>query len=103
MTDLKVIGTTTAWNLIGFEGSEWDIERALGVEWSMGGRTDALVRVKGGRTLYENVDYNDSTPGDKVRLAYLRSGHDGLHLFTRWVDGDTILEVLAPGPESTVT
>ena len=92
---LNVLGETTAWMLIGFEGSESDIEQMLGIEHDMDGKTLAHVRIKGGRTLYENVDFNDSTRGDKVRLGRLDS-KDGLHPVYRWVHGDTILEVVVP-------
>lgn len=60
----------TAWELIGFYGQ---------------------VKVKGGRTVYESVDYRDDTPGTKVRLARLG---ENLRQINRWVDPDTELEVI---------
>jgi hypothetical protein len=89
-----VAGETTAWLAIGFEGSPDDVARLteVEVEW-----TDALayLRIKGGRALYEDAIYHDSTRGDKVKLGRLDTSA-GLNPVYRYVDGDTILEVLIP-------
>lgn len=70
----------TAWDLIGFDGSE------------------GLVRIKGGRTLYEAVDYNDARGGQTVKLARLvtviHNGQPRLRQINRYVDPDTELEVI---------
>lgn len=73
------VGTvSTAWDLIGFDGSD--------------GKS---VRVVGGRTLYEAVVYNDLTPGYNVRLDRLKLGRRGMRVVNRYVDPDTLLEVVA--------
>jgi hypothetical protein len=70
-----------AWDLIGFDGR------------------DGSVRIKGGRALYESVDYNDTTPGEQVRLSRLDQvkcddGRWRLRQVDRYVAPDTILEVV---------
>jgi hypothetical protein len=69
--------TTTAWDLIGFDGSD--------------GKS---VRVVGGRTLYEAVVFNDETHGHRVRLDRLIVGETGLRVVNRYVDADTPVEVV---------
>jgi hypothetical protein len=65
-----------AWDLIGDEGS---------------------FRIKGGRTVYEAVMYNEATArGDKVRLARVETC-DGIRQVNRWVDPDTLIEVIGRG------
>lgn len=78
--------TKTAWELIGFDGNVADDK--LNEDVPVG------VRVKGGRTLYEAVVFNDATPGERVRLDRLVSDSDGLHVVNRYVDADTVLEVV---------
>lgn len=68
------MGMNTAWDFIGFDG------------------TGGHVRIVGGRTLYEAVDYNDSRGGKLVRLARLEVEAWGLHQVNRYVDPDTPLE-----------
>jgi hypothetical protein len=63
----------TAWDLIGFQG---------------------VVRVKGGRAVYEEVIFIDGTRQEKVRLARLDVDELGLKQVNRYVDPDTTLEVL---------
>lgn len=67
---------TTAWDLIGFDG------------------TSGMVRVVGGRALYEAVDYQDSRGGKLVRLSRLDVTAGGLRQVDRYVDPDTPLEVV---------
>lgn len=69
----------TAWDLIGFDGSD--------------GKS---VRIVGGRALYEAVLFRDDTPGDRVLLARLDT-RDGLRQVNRWVPYDTLLEVVNEG------
>ena len=69
--------TKTAWEMIGFDGD--------------GGNS---VRVQGGRALYEAVIYYDSTPGERVKLARLDARADGIHQVSRYVDPDTVLEIV---------
>lgn len=68
----------TAWDLIGYGEQQGD----------------GHVRVVGGRTLYELVSFNDCTAGEKVKLSRL-STRGGLHAVERYVDPDTLLEVVA--------
>ena len=69
-----------AWDLIGFGGA-------------IDGRP-ADVRIIGGTALYEAVDYNDDTPGCRVRLARLEVTADGFRQINRYVDPDTPLEIV---------
>lgn len=63
-----------AWELIGHEGT---------------------FKVAGGRVTYENVDFNDASPGDKVRLARLEPvDWMKLRQINRYVDADTLIEVI---------
>lgn len=73
MTEPRI---TTAWNMIGL------------VE------PDETVRIVGGRTLYEQVAFNDSTRGEKCRLDRLAVGRRGLRVISRYVDPHTLLEVV---------
>lgn len=68
--------TQTAWSLIGFEGPDY-------------------VRIVGGRTKYENVMFNDNGRQQKVLLAYLDTTGGNLHQVNRYVDPDTLLEIVA--------
>jgi hypothetical protein len=70
----------SAWDLIGFDGSDGQ-----------------SVRILGGKTLYEAVDYRDDTPGLKVRLARLDVKPSGIRQVNRWVDPDEMLEVVKDG------
>lgn len=72
--------TATAWELIGFDGADGE-----------------SVRVAGGRALYEAVVFNDATPGEMVRLDRLEVSAGGLRVVNRYVDPDTLLEVVADG------
>lgn len=93
----KVLGETTAWRAIGFEGSEFDIDSIFDgkVEVDFKGRTEALLRIKGGRTLYEDAHFSDDGRARKVRLSYIDTAN-GLRGVHRYVDGDTVLEVVVP-------
>lgn len=78
----------TAWDLIGFDGFD-------ATHWPDDGEHRAAwVRIEGGRALYEAVMYLDSTPGTKVKLARLESAPTGLHEVSRYVDPDTLLEIV---------
>lgn len=70
-----VLRTETAWSLIGHDGP---------------------VRIVGGRTVYEAVDFSDATPGFQIRLSRLVPAASGVGIrqITRYVDPDTWLEVL---------
>lgn len=61
----------TAWLWVGFDG------------------TGGMLRVKGGRTLYESAENNG---GEQVRLARLDITDGGLRQVNRYVDADTVLE-----------
>lgn len=77
--------TLTASDLIGFDGQfPYEPERS---ENGVG-----CVRIKGGRTLYEAVNFYDDRPGTKVRLSRLEIG-EGPRQVNRWVDPDTELEL----------
>lgn len=67
----------TAWDLIGF-GGDWD-------------GFPASVRIDGGRTLYEAVDYDDSRGGKLVRLSRLTND---MRQINRYVDPDTKLVIV---------
>lgn len=69
-------GTHTAWDLIGFAAA------------------DRRVRIKGGRALYDLVAFNDDTPGTQVCLSRLDVGPRGLRAVTRYVDPDTLLDII---------
>jgi hypothetical protein len=93
---MNVLATTTAWKLVGFGGNASDLDFLL-TDWDGPANwpdAPASVRIKDGRTLYEAVDYNDHTPGDKVRLARVTVTADGIRQINRWVDADTTLEVV---------
>lgn len=77
---MKVIHTDTAWNLIGFD-SDWDGKFAS-------------VRVKGGRTLYEAVMFIDNGRSDRPRLARLEADGGGIRQVNRYVDPDTVCEIV---------
>jgi hypothetical protein len=67
--------TDIAWDLIGHEGA---------------------VRIVGGRQVYEAVVYCDHTSGVQVKLSRLEAQSDGtLRQINRYIDPDTILEVLS--------
>lgn len=73
---MKVIAEHTAWDLIGFEGGDWELNQ-LGHDLDFGRETPALVRIKGGRALYENsVFLRDVTEGPLV-LSGTEVGRDG--------------------------
>jgi hypothetical protein len=74
-----ILHTDTAWNLIGFD-SEWD-------------GAPAEVRIQGGRTLYEAVMFIDNGLSEKPRLARLVTD-GGLRQINRYVDPDTVLEIV---------
>lgn len=65
--------TDTAWNLIDHYGA---------------------VRIVGGRAIYESVVYCDHTHGEHVKLSRIDRGDGDLRVISRYVDPDTILEVL---------
>lgn len=67
--------TLTAWEAIGFDG-------------------DGLLRIKGGRALYEAAIFYDGTRQRCVKLARLEPGDGGLRQVNRYVDPDTELEVV---------
>lgn len=71
--DLSKIQTMTAWEAIG---------------------TPHLVKVYGGRTVYENVHYDDSRGGRTVRLDRIEPAGDRLRVVNRYVHPDTVLEVV---------
>jgi hypothetical protein len=67
----------SAWDLIGFDG------------------TNGLsVRVVGGRTLYEGVIFYDDTRGTRVKLARIDTSSGFLRQVSRYVDADTQLELV---------
>jgi hypothetical protein len=88
--------TYAAWDLIGFDGTlasfdpQHPVVRAAYEAGSTITDSPYLVRVKGGRTLYESVDNNG---GEKVRLSRLDTT-DGLRAIVRYVDPDTEMEVV---------
>lgn len=102
---MNVVATKTAWDLIGFDGSAFSAfgpdhpdVRAAYEAGEVVTDTPYLVRIKGGRTLYESVDNNG---GEKVRLSRLAAGErfygsslPPLRAVTRYVDADTELEVI---------
>lgn len=52
-------------------------------------------RLPGGRTVYEAVEYNESSArGMRPRLARLAATDEGIHQVNRWVDWDQPVEVL---------
>lgn len=97
----------SAWDLIGFDGTTEVIDRNLGGDPNYAEPEyeprPAMVRLAGGRSLYESVG-NDG--GRKVRLARLDPTPNGeLHAAVRYVEPETELEVveeLAPEPDVVV-
>lgn len=90
--------TFKAWDLIGFDGTLESITHLADPSLELdrfAPRTPASVRIKGGRTLYESVVFNDDTRGDRVRLDRLVAEQDGLRVVNRYVDPDTELEVVS--------
>ena len=76
MTDYTAGQTLTAWECIGFD------------------QPGLYLRVAGGRALYEAAIYYDDTPGEHVKLVRLDT-QDGVRQVQRYVDPDTILQVVA--------
>jgi hypothetical protein len=68
--------TATAWELIGLVPD------------------NARVRIQGGRALYDEVIFWDDTPGEKVLLARLDVGARGLKQVNRYVEHNTVLEIV---------
>lgn len=66
--------TYAAWDLIGYDGDLW-------------------LQVVGGRTLYDTAMFNDSTPGQRVRLDRLDTAN-GLRVVNRYVDADTPIRLV---------
>lgn len=79
--------TKTAWDLIGFGGNLQDLDEDAPYQ-------TASVRIIGGRTLYEAVDFNDETRGGRVRLARLQVTEHGIRQINRYVDPDTPVEII---------
>lgn len=67
--------------------------------WDLIGWDDGLLRIAGGRAVYEAVSYHDSGRTDRVRLsriamvpaAEMADGLPGLRQVNRYVDADTEL------------
>jgi hypothetical protein len=74
-------GVVRAWDLIGYEG-------------------DKRIRIVGGKALYETVIYFDGQRSDKVKLARLDVTPQGLRTTLRWVDPDTLVELVERGGET---
>lgn len=79
----RVLREATAWDLIG-----WD---------------SGLIRIRGGRAIYEAVMYNCSRNGKMVKLARLDSVlcDDGVYRLSevkRYVNPDTMIEILEEQP-----
>lgn len=68
----------TAWEAIGWEDTG----------------DDRYLRVVGGRTLYETATFYDNTPGHMVKLSRIDTRY-GIRQIDRYVDPDTLLEVVA--------
>lgn len=73
--------TLTAWDLIGFPRTA--------------GEDQLWIRVQGGRALYEAASFDDSGRATRVRLSRLDVTPDGLHQVDRYVDPDTVVEVVS--------
>lgn len=84
-----------AWDLIGFDSSAVTVYDELA---PLVGQGAVCVRIRGGRAQYEAVLYNDSNPGEKVKLARLETGSGGIREISRYVDADTELELVAQVP-----
>ena len=72
---MQVIDSGPAWDFIGYDGPD-------------------AVRILGGRALYDAVIFYDDTPGDRVKLARLDAGADGIRQVNRYVDPDTIIQIV---------
>ena len=75
----RVLREATAWDLIG-----WD---------------DGLIRLRGGRALYEAVMYNCARDGRCVKIARLEAdtqadGRPCVREVSRYVDPTTVVEVM---------
>jgi ribosomal protein S28E/S33 len=64
----------------------------MATAWDLIG-TPNLVRIKGGRTTYESVSFEDTGRATKVRLSRL-DAKDGLRQINRYVDPDTVMEIV---------
>ena len=81
---LRVLKEVRAWDL---GGTDWE------------GNPNQYVRIKGGWALYETcwASASRSSTND-VRLGRVESRPDGLCPVARWVDGDTMLEIVEVVP-----
>ena len=62
--------------------------------WELIGET-GVFRVPGGRATYTDVMYNEATARtDRVQIARLDAGENGLRQVTRWIEPDQELEIL---------
>lgn len=64
-----------AWDLIGYDGNQY-------------------IRIVGGTTTYETVIYWDGQRSEKVKLAKLVSDANGLRTIIRYVDPETLVELV---------
>jgi len=60
--------------------------------WDMVGWDDGEFRIKGGRAKYQAVMFDCSTQGNKVMVARIECGHEGIRQISRYIDGETMLE-----------
>lgn len=75
VTKEQVVKTTTAWQVIGYDGPD-------------------SLRVVGGRALYDAAIYYDDTRGTQVKLARLDATAGGLRQVNRYVSPDTQVEIV---------
>ena len=59
--------------------------------WALIGWDDGAIKIASGRVTYDAVAFNDSTPGDRVRLDRIVVRDGGLAVVNRYVDADTLL------------
>ena len=82
----------------------WTVVREVKA-WDAVGH-DGTLRIKGGTAIYDAVDhFCDRQRTNRVRLArlgeYEGTNAFGIHQTNRWVEPDTILEILQATPKTT--
>lgn len=58
--------------------------------------SERLVKIKGGRSVYENAYYSDERGADNVRLDRIKVEPQGLRVINRYVDPDTEIIFVKP-------
>lgn len=62
--------------------------------WDLIGAAGTFRLWPNGNATYEQVDFHDSTPGTQVKLSRLVAEDAGLRCVERYVDPDTLIQVM---------